>query len=81
MLGRKDGRLPIIILDWESYETDAPLVLDRIGGQSWADVVQQANEALRHSTPEVAEAIIFMVIAGSRGFRPALTWLEHISYR
>lgn len=81
MLGRKDGRLPIIILDWESHESDAPLVLDRIGGQDWANVVQQANDALGLSTSDAAEALIFMVIAGSRGFRPALTWLDQISDR
>lgn len=81
MLGRKDGRLPIIILDWESYVSDAPLVMDRIGGQDWAHVVQQANDALGLSTPDAVESLIFMVIAGSRGFRPALTWLDQISDR
>jgi len=78
MLCRKDGRLPVIILDWESHESTAPLVLDRIGGRDWADVVQQANDALGLSTPSAAEALIFMVIAGSRGFRPALDWLNQI---
>jgi hypothetical protein len=81
MLCRKDGRLPIIILDWESYEPNAPLVLDLVGAQDWAEVVRQANDSLELAASEAAEALIFMVIAGSRGFSPALNWLSQISDR
>ena len=72
----KDGMLPIFILDWESYESKAPLVLDLVGGQDWAAVLQQANKTIESSNPQASEALIFMLIAGARGFRPALDWLE-----
>ena len=77
-----DDMSKIVILDWEGYKTEEPLVIDKIGGQHWAIIVKKANEVykINHTNPdkEMIEVLLFMVIMGWQGFKPALSWLSQL---
>ncbi len=77
LLQAPSGAGPIVVLDWESLEEAAPLLIDRIGGLDWAQVQQMAGRARNAPRPDpnTAEALAFMVIAAARGFGPARDWL------
>lgn len=78
-----DATDPVVVLDWESLDIRGPLIIDLIGGLEWSKAVQRAQAAWAGYTtgaPAVAEdqhdALVFMVIAVARNFRPAIAWLE-----
>jgi hypothetical protein len=77
LLQAPSGTGPIAVLDWESAQEAGPLILDRIGGLDWAQVVVMAQAACRGDDrkPDEAEALAFMALSAARGFRPAREWL------
>lgn len=80
LLRATNGTGSIAVLDWESYEDAGPLVIDKIGGLAWQQVVDMAQTTyeapvLRRNN---TDALAFMFIAAGRGFKPALDWLYRL---
>lgn len=75
-----------VILDWESYSNNAPVILDQVGALNWSTVKLMAEKAILEKINNLkavdstqTQALIFMLIAGSRGFTPAILWLNGLS--
>ncbi|WP_460587601.1 phosphotransferase family protein [Haliea atlantica] len=82
ILCQKDGFGNILVLDWESFSENEPLILDRVGARKWSVIEKNATEGFSRFRPslnsEATEAILFMMVSGYRGFAPAIRWLSHL---
>lgn len=77
-----------VVLDWESYQTMAPLIIDQLGSMDWGLIRNMAAEAwngLRSNifdpglNYDIIKYLIFIFVAAARGFSPASVWLDQVS--